>query len=404
MISYFDAKDIIEREIKGYDRKSEAIPLLQSINRVLAEEVIADTDLPPFDNSAVDGFGIRYTSEITQWNLIGEISAGNFHDYQIDPSSTVSIMTGGKLPFGVDTVIPLEDVRIDGSAIHLTQNSRFQKGMNVRKKGEDLRGGTIALKAPTLIRPQTISLLAACGKNNIRVWKNLTAGILCTGDELVDISELPTEDKIRATNLYSLLASAEDNRLNVINLGIVKDAKTDLLQSMQSALNDPAIDILITTGGVSVGKHDYLQEVLKDLGAEILFWRVNIKPGKPLLFARYRRSNKFVHIFGLPGNPVSAFVCFLLFVKPALLKLFGMTDHTSVTAVLDNSVGKKDSKRHFINGRIEYNNIESKYFVRSVGSSSSGNAASIAEANCFICLKEEQQFLDKGASVECILI
>jgi molybdopterin molybdotransferase len=312
-------------------------------------------------------------------------------------------MTGGRIPADANVVIPIEDVIEDGSGIMLIEGVGIKLRQNIRYKGDDLKSGIIAITRNTILKAQTIALAAACGKTKLKVYRKMTIGVLATGDELVNIEEEPGEDKVRATNLYSLLAGVKEINMIPSNLGVVKDDKELLLETITSALNSK-IDILITSGGVSVGKYDYLKDVFKEAGVESIFWRVNIKPGKPLFFGKFERGGKTKLVFGLPGNPVSSLVSFALFIKPALLKFYGHEDYNYHMAKLETPIKKRDSKRNFVRGRLRFDSNMNKFLVSELGSQSSGNLAGLSYANCLIIIPEEKINPEPGEEVECIMI
>jgi molybdopterin molybdotransferase len=402
MISFNEAEEILINEFNNLKLKTEQIDLLNSVNRILAEDVIADINLPPFDNSAMDGFAIHFNNSVREWEIAGELPAGNYSDIKIDDNSAVSIMTGSKLPTSCDTVIPIEDVDVKENHVHLKNDVRFTQGINTRKKGEDLLKDKAALKIFTLLKPHHIAVAASCGRSTLKVFKRLRIGVLATGDELVDIHETPSEDKIRCSNLYSLISAIKNINMHSVNFGIAKDNKQLIHDRLKWAL-DSELDILITTGGVSVGKFDYVKEVLEQLGVKIKFWKVYIKPGKPVLFGTYFNNNINTIVFGLPGNPVSSLVNFFLFVQRNIQKLFKINPGFNYFAELESDLKKTDSKRHFMRGNLTQNN-EGKYFVKKAGSQSSGNLAEMGKSNCLIIVEEERMNPRKGEIVECILI
>jgi molybdopterin molybdotransferase len=402
MLSYKEASNIIANEILKINLETEEVNLLDSLNRILAEDVFADVNLPQFDNSAVDGYAVKYNSEILKWIVIGEITAGNYNKIDVDENSAVLIMTGSKIPSACNTIIPIEDVTTEDEFVKFTGNTKYKSGQNVRKKAEDIISNELAVQRGTRILPQQISLLAACGKNKVKVFRQLKIGVLATGDELVDIHTSPKEDKIRATNLYTLLALIRQLNMIPVNYGLVKDGKDEIKVRIESALNDE-IDILLTTGGVSVGKFDYVKEVIQELGVEIKFWKANIKPGKPIVFGVFEREGKKKLIFGLPGNPVSSFVNFIIFARDNIKKLYGM-DEQKVKARLMSELHKKDNKRHFIRGSIQKDSASNQYSVSLIGSQSSGNMVGMSKANCLIIFEEEKENLTHGDFVECIMI
>lgn len=400
MINYSEALEIIKDEIEKLTLHTEEVDLLESLNRILAEDVIADVDLPPFDNSAVDGYAIIF-SDRTQWDIIGEISAGNFSSFTLTKNDAVLITTGSKLPLNADTIIPIEDVEVNGNKLSLKQNSFFKKGMNIRTQGNDLKKNEIAVHRYINIDSKTIAVLASCGKEKVKVYSKLKSAILATGDELIPINEKPEGDKLRVSNIYSLFAAMKEMNIKVINLGFTKDDKEIISQKIKTAL-ELNIDILITTGGVSVGKYDFLKEVFEEQGVKEKFWKVNIKPGKPIYFGVYEKDNKRILVFGLPGNPVSSLVNFYVFIKPAIEFILRQNEKKTITATLQNNLKKKDGKRHFSRGILFEENGEWK--VTSEFSQSSGNLVEMSRANCLIILEEEKTNPTKGELVECIMI
>ena len=403
MVSFNEALQIIEGEFLQIPKEIIEVSLNESSGFTLAEDIHADVNLPAFNNSSMDGYTINFNGNQKSWNIIGEISAGNFKDYIIDVDSAVRIMTGGKIPQGANAVVPIEDIIEDQDKFVLRDGIRIKLNQNIRFKGEDLKSGHIALSRNSLIRAQNISLIAACGKTKLKVNKKLSIGVLATGDELVDITTDPGEDKVRATNLYSLLASIKEIDMNPINLGIVKDDKVLLRNTISAALTSE-LDILMTTGGVSVGKYDYLKDVFMEVGVDAKFWKVNIKPGRPLYFGKYVKGDKTILVFGLPGNPVSSFANFTLLIKPAIQKYYGTDSMNFHRATLDTPIKKNDSKRHFIRGIIRFDSVSNKFVVKQSGSQSSGNLAGLSSSNCLIVIPEEMIDPPEGEEVTCIMI
>ncbi len=400
MNNYDEALEIIKREFREIKLLTEEHDLYDAIDRVIAEDITADIDLPPFDNSAVDGYAISYSNK-NEWKIIGEVSAGNYQTYQLKPEDAVLITTGSKIPITTDTVIPIEDVEVDGSILRLKKNVIIEKGMNIRPKGNDLQKNQIAVQKFTKIDSKVISVLASCGIEKAKVFRKLQTAILATGDELIPVNEKPTEDKIRVSNIYSLYAAVKELNQSPISLGFIKDSKELLQQKIKEVL-DTNVDLLITTGGVSVGKYDYLKEIFNEVGVVEKFWKVNIKPGKPIYFGVYSKNNSKKLVFGLPGNPVSSLVTFNIFIKPAIEYLYKLKTINSINAILNNDLKKKDGKRHFLRGILEQEGSEWK--VISKFSQSSGNLVEMSKANCLIEIVEEKRNLSKGDNVKCILI
>ncbi|MGA7838610.1 MAG: gephyrin-like molybdotransferase Glp, partial [Ignavibacteriaceae bacterium] len=399
---YEEANEIISKEFSNYKLEIEEVDLSDSTGRILAEDIYSDIDLPPFTNSAMDGFAIKFKPDTTKWKIIGEISAGNFKEYNINEGLTVSIMTGGKIPDGADTIIPIEDIIIEKDTIILKENATFRKGINIRIKGNDLLKNQIALSKNIVIKPRHIAVAASCGKSKLKVYKKLNIAVLATGDELVDITTLPGEDKIRSSNLYALLSAINEMNQTGINLGIVKDQEDEIRARITSFLNSDN-NILITTGGVSVGKYDYVKSIMEELGININFWKANIKPGKPIIFGTYNNGSGIKFVFGLPGNPVSCIVNFLIFIKNNILHLLGVEKDDLFIAELTEDLKKKDGKKHFMRGMFS-KNIEGNILVKRVGLQSSGNLAEMGKANCLIIFDEEKRELKTGEKVFCIPI
>lgn len=403
MISYTVSYQIVKNEFLKLKLEIEEVDLLNSLNRILADDVYSDINQPPFHNSAMDGFAIRFNPNIKKWKIIGEISAGNYNQFTLDDESAVLIMTGGKIPENTSAILPVEDVITDNGFVMLADGKSIKESQHIRKKGEDLSEGILALKKNQLITSNKISLLGACGKSKVKVYRKIKFGVFTTGDELIDIDGKVTEDKIRGTNLYSVISLLNECNMETLNFGFVKDDKAKIRKKLADAFNSD-IDILVTTGGVSVGKYDYLKELLIEFGTEVKFWKVNIKPGKPIVFGIWEKENKTKLVFGLPGNPVSSYVNFLIFIKPAILNFFGITPDNSVMAELTESIIKKDDKRNFFRGRLDFNLEKGKYFVKASEAQSSADMMQLANANCLIIIEEDKINPKKGEEVECIKI
>lgn len=400
MINYDEANEVIRNEFSRLLLKTEYVDILDGVDRILAGDIVSDTDLPPFTNSAMDGFALRYSEGITKWKIIGEISAGNYSNFDVGSGLAVGIMTGGRMPSQADTVIPVEDVIIENDSVRLKENGRMKKGANVRLKGSDLQKGSVALEKHTLLKPRHIAVAASCGAAKLKVFKRLKIGVLATGDELIDIEDRPDDDKIRTSNLYALLAAVSEINHEGFNLGVVRDNETDVTEKINSFLNSD-LDILITTGGVSVGKYDYVKSVMENLGIKINFWKANIKPGKPVVFGTYSKNDVTKFVFGLPGNPVSCLVNFMIFAANNIREAFGIDADNSFKAVLTEGIKKKDGKRHFIRG-LYSKSPDGEITVRRVGSQSSGNLADMGKSNCLIIFDEDKNELTSGEKVICI--
>jgi molybdopterin molybdotransferase len=403
MISYTEAYQIIQDEFLKHNLITEEVDLLSSLNRVLVEDVYSDTNIPSFNNSAIDGYAIKYSEGKSRWKIIGEISAGNYKSFRLTDDTSTSIMTGGKIPENCTAVVPIEDVKVEDNFVELTITIKLREGQNIRLIGDDIKTGQLAVEKNTMLNSKHISAAAACGKKRIKVYDKFRIAILATGDELIDIDETPEDDKIRGSNLYSLLALINEMNMHPVNLGFVSDNKTELESKIKYALESD-IDILITTGGVSVGKFDYVPEIFEKLGVSIKFRKVNIKPGKPMIFGTFNQNDHTIFVFGLPGNPVSSFVGFQLFVKKNIYNLFGVDYEDNFNADLLEDIRKKDNKRNFMRGLFKYDKELKKYVVEKLASQSSGNIVTTSKANCLIVVEEDKNFIEKGKTVECIKI
>lgn len=377
----------------------ENVRLINAVGRVLAEDIVADMDLPPFDNSSMDGFAFMSSSlkDIPgALSIIGEASAGNPFKGRVRNGQAVKIMTGGLLPKGADTVIPVERCRLLNDRV-VECLERVPRNSNIRRAGEDVAKGTGVLERGADLGPSAVGLLAALGNTTVKVSRRPSVGILATGDELVEIDRRPKKGKIRNSNSYALAALIEQCGAECKLLGIVPDKPEQIRKGILRGLSS---DILLVTGGVSVGEHDYVKEVLEDLDVEIMFWRVNIKPGKPLVFGKRRRTL----VFGLPGNPVSTSVTFLQFVRPAIEKMTGRRSGNApqLHALMDESFQKADGKRHFLRGVVW--NEKGTLRVKTAGLQSSGAIGSMARANCLIVIPEDSRTIEKGEMVEIELL
>ncbi len=376
------------------------ISLEQSLGRVLAEDIVSLENIPPFDNAGMDGFAVRsedIKSIPSKLNIVGEIPAGSIAMKSIGGGEAMSIMTGAKIPEGATAVVQVEwTEKIDD--MHVSILHRVEAGHNIRKAGLDVQKGSVLLSTGQRLRPQHVGLLASAGKRFFEVYRPAEVAILATGNELVELDKPLTEGKIRNSNAYALLALVTEAGCEPLNLGVAKDDHEKIRKKVIEGL---AADVLITSGGVSVGKYDLVMDIMKEVGVEIKFWKVNIKPGMPLVFGLYKGKP----VFGLPGNPVSTVITFLKFVKPALLKMTGHQhpeEALKLRAILESELTKSDGKRHFVRGILESRN--GSMIVRTAGSQVSNILTSVAKANCLIILPEELQVARVGEEVELELL
>jgi molybdopterin molybdotransferase len=377
---------------------TEQVALRDGIGRVLAHDLLADTALPPFDNSAMDGYAIRSADVVgataarpVTLRLVGEVAAGQVFDQPVRRGEAVQIMTGAPLPQGADGVVMLEAARLRGGLVEVFND--VPPGMHVRRAGEDIRAGQLALSAGTRIRLAHLGLLAGLGCARVGVYRLPRVAVLATGSELVEVDEPLAPGKIRNAN--SLMLGAFLRRLGIepLDLGVVVDERALIRQQLEEAAQS---DVLLISGGVSVGEHDLVKRVLRDLGMETLFWRVNMKPGKPLLFGRLRKSV----VFGLPGNPISCVVCFLEFIAPFLRRMMGASgsDDGRIAAELTRPLRKKEPRAELFTAWLEAD--QGRLSVRPTPQQGSGMLNSLATANALIVLPEEVTQREAGDLVD----
>ncbi|HEX7708466.1 MAG TPA: gephyrin-like molybdotransferase Glp [Thermoanaerobaculia bacterium] len=299
----------------------ERVPLLEADGRVLREDLFAPADMPPSDNSAMDGYAVRAADIRTateeapvELRVIGDVPAGRPADRTIEPGTAIRIMTGGWVPAGADTVVQVELTAASEKGVAIQQ--AVTAGTNIRRRGEDVRSGELLVASGTRISAAELATLAACGRTEVPVSQRPVVAIMSTGDELVEPGEAAPPGAIVNSNAHLLAALVRELGGIPRMLGIVPDSREATIEAFEHAMES---DFVLSSGGVSVGAYDYVKEALQAVGAETRFWRVAMKPGKPFLLAR--RGTALC--FGLPGNPVSCFVTFHLFVGPALRKAFG---------------------------------------------------------------------------------
>jgi molybdopterin molybdotransferase len=387
--------------------EAEVVHLQHAHGRILAEEIIAGEDIPPFDNSGMDGFALR-AEDIAQaptlLRLVGEVSAGNVLSRRVGQGEAVGITTGGQIPPGADAIIQIEWTEsVDGTSVRVMRS--IPPGHNIRRAGEDIHRGEKIFEKGRRLRAAELGVLASLGRTQVQVYRVPHVAVLATGNELVEIDQAPQQVKIRNSNSSTLLALLQETNSLPVDLGIAGDDRTKLREKIIKGLE---LDALITAGGVSVGSYDFVQEVLRDLGVEIRFWKVNIKPGMPLLFGVYKEKppkGPVKPVFGLPGNPVSAFVTFTKFVRPALRKMMGENSsekELSLEARLEHEIKTTDGKRHFMRGVLESRG--GVLTVRTTGSQASNLLTSLAKANCLVIVPETVSLLRKGDLVKVELL
>jgi molybdopterin molybdotransferase len=375
----------------------ETLGLRDALDRVLGEDVHSSVNVPSHDNSAMDGYALAGGDLPTEgeraFPVVGTSWAGRPFEGIVHSGQCIRIMTGATLPKGIDTIVMQEHVRRDGDVAVIASGHR--QGQHRRLAGEDIRAGDVAVAAGTRLMPAQLGLIASVGAGQVKVFRRPRLAIFSTGDELRGIGEPLGEGQIYDSNRYSLHGMASRLGLEVLDLGVVRDTREATQRAFEEAASKA--DAIVTSGGVSVGDADYVVETLQKHG-QVGFWKVAMKPGKPIAFGRVGRAL----FFGLPGNPVSSMVTFYQLVQPALRKLTGdrATDlPILVKASCQSRLRKKPGRLEFQRGVLE-RTVEGGYAVRAVGQQGSGVLRSMAEANCFIVLAPEQDTVQPGAEVE----
>jgi molybdopterin molybdotransferase len=296
------------------------VPLVEAAGLVLAEKVISGVDSPPYDKAMMDGYAVASNDRQSDRKIIEEIAAGSVPRHPVTPGAASRIMTGAPLPEGADAVVPIEQTELVGEAMVRLHQIDPPRGQNVMPLGASLRVGDAVLHRGAVLRPIEIAILAEVGHSMVTVTPRPRVAILPTGNELVVVGQRPDHGQIRNSNGPMLQAAAVRAGADAVELGIARDSRDELSRWVEQGL---AADVLVLCGGVSAGKFDLVPEVLASLGVERVLHKVSLRPGKPLWFGVKRDENRRVLVFGLPGNPVSSFVCFELFVRPAIAALAG---------------------------------------------------------------------------------
>jgi molybdopterin molybdotransferase len=392
MISVRDAQERILARV-GAPLAPELILLADALGRVLAAGVRAPFDVPPQDNSAVDGYAVA-SADIPptgsgRLSIVGDLPAGAVLDGPLRPGEAVKIMTGAPVPGGADTVVPVEDVEVAAGTVTV---SSATKGQNVRLRGEDVREGSTVLQAGSVLRPQDIGLLASLGIPQVLVRRRPRVAVLSTGDEVVEPGHPRRPGQIYDSNRYLLCGMLEQCGAVGLDLGIVGDDRAALEARLGEA--SASADVVVTSGGVSVGDYDLVKTVLRSLGG-IDFWQVAMQPGRPVAAGMLGAA----HFIGLPGNPVAATLAFTLFVRPLVLKLGGRREifPSGFHARAAEPMRKKAGRREYKRGIVTYR--DGAWEVRTTGPQGSGILTSLVAANCLIVVDEERGDVEPGETV-----
>ncbi|MHB8105581.1 MAG: molybdopterin molybdotransferase MoeA [Dehalococcoidales bacterium] len=418
MLSVEEALQKILNEVNVLD--TESVPIMESLGQVLAEDIVSDINVPPLDNSAMDGYAVR-SEDTTGANektpktlkVIDTVIAGGISKKEVVPGTTIRIMTGAPIPRGADSVVQFEDTddaKNKDNASNQTpeQVSVFaetEKGQNIRHAGEDTSRGKLVLKKGTVIRPAEIGLAASIGRSHVKVIRRPVVAVLSTGNELEEVDKpLPT-GKIYDSNAYSIAGLVKRYGCIPKILGIARDDEKELVKKLKQAQD---ADMLLTTGGVSMGDYDMVKDILARDG-EMVFWKVRVKPGKPLAFGKIKGKDKqgkpkSIPHLGLPGNAASCMVSFEIFVRPALLKMMGKSNlaKPTVQAIIENTVKNDAGRRIYDRAIVEKR--DGHYYARLTGPQGSGILTSMSLANGLVLIPEEVEKVNKGDTVQALML
>ncbi|MBK9926347.1 MAG: molybdopterin molybdotransferase MoeA [Anaerolineales bacterium] len=390
--------------------QTEIVPITACINRILGMDIVAADDLPLFDNSSMDGFAIRAAdssnaapaSRVTL-SVVADLPAGSTPTISLAPGQAARIMTGAQMPQGADSVIPVEDTDFNDRSpgTHAPETVSFEKivkkGENVRPRGMDVHAGDVVLKRGSILKPQDIGLLAMLGFSEVEVYKRPLIALLSSGDELLEAGAPLESGKIRDSNSYMLAALIESTYAEVLRLGIAKDTRASVQGLIDQAVQ-LNVDLILSSAGVSVGAFDYVKEVVESHGS-LNFWRVNMRPGKPVAFGEY----KGIPFIGLPGNPVSAFVGFEVFVRDTLQRLSGHSDRNRLTVrVRCEEEILSDGRESYLRAIVHEEN--GQYVANLTGHQGSGNLLSLVQANALLIIPAGVKCVPAGQEVNAWLL
>jgi molybdopterin molybdotransferase len=393
MISVDRALEIVLSRVSPLP--AEEIDFADAPGRILREDVASDTDLPPFRRSAVDGFAVRASDTASvpaRLTLVGSVPAGTYPDFAIGPGETASIMTGAPVPEGADAVQMLEQSREEGDGVVLLES--VTSGQNVAPQGAEVRQGEVVLRSGTRLDPAAVAVAATVGRTRLSVGRRPTVSVAATGDELVHPSETPGPGQIRNSNGFSLRAQCRSVGIEARYLGVAQDSEASLRAFIQRGLET---DVLLLSGGVSMGRYDLVEKVLSELGVEILVDAVALKPGKPVVFG-VGDDGKLV--FGLPGNPVSTMVTFELFVRTAFARLEGAPDPVReiLQARLLGSLSNRGPRRAYLPGWLRAGD-DGDLVAEPIPTKGSADIVAFSKANALLIVPEERDRLESEERV-----
>lgn len=371
---------------------AEYVPLLEALGRTLAGQVIAKNDLPLFDNSSMDGYAVRAEDLVTvpsTLQVVADIPAGTAPNVEIGAGQAARIMTGAAIPPGADTVVPVEDVREADSSVEVKILKRGKKGDFIRPRGEDVKTGEALLAAGHVLRPQDLGLLAGLGISRVRVIKKPRVAVFSTGDELLMPDDPIVPGKIRDMNSFTIPAMVMSLGAEPIFLGVARDTVESVREKLLLAV-EQGVDLILSSAGVSVGTHDVVKSVMESLGT-IGFWRVNIRPGKPLAYGNV----KGIPFIGLPGNPVSSLVTFEVFVRPAILKMLGQPTEAREIEVMVGEHMVSDGRESYIRVILRRGD-GGRLIAFSTGTQSSGAISSLVKADALLVIPVGVTVVNQG--------
>lgn len=390
-----EAQDIVLNAVAPLE--AEKVPLLDALHRVSAQDANASRDIPLGDNSAMDGYAVRHADVAASssqnpaiLDVLEILPAGKAPRHQITPGTAIKIMTGAPLPAGADTVVQIEHTNADDARVAIYEAPPITS--NLRRRGEDIHKGECVLRQHTLLRPAELGVLASVGQAQVWVYQRPRVAILATGDEIADPGDPDVSDKILNSNSYTLAGQVAEAGSVPVLLGVAPDRRDVIRERLASGLR---ADVLITSGGVSVGQFDYVRECLNGLDFKARFHTVAMRPGSPATFGLARH----VPVFSLPGNPVASMVTFELFVRPALLKMTGRRElfRPRIEALLQDVVEKRRGVRTFLRGVLSQDDAPPT--VTTTGPQGSGILRSMSLANCLIDIPEAAERLSPGSPI-----
>jgi molybdopterin molybdotransferase len=382
---------------------SKSLLLLQCGSRILAEPILADRDQPPFHRSTRDGFALRASDTPGHLTVVGQVRAGEqWQGSPLEPNATIEIMTGAPIPEGADAVVMIEHIERTADSIHLLTGRTIRSGENIVPQGSEARAGQTVLPPGTPIEGAEIALAASCGYSKLKIFRRPKVAIVATGDELVDLAVTPAPSQIRNSNSYCLAELIHRAGGEPIQLPIAPDRRPELEQTIRAARR---CDLMLLSGGVSMGKYDLVEEVLQTLGAEFFFTGVKMQPGKPLVFGRLPAESNLPSqfFFGLPGNPISTQVTFHCFVEPMLRAMAGagIQGPRFVQTTLAEDVAGKTGLMRILPARWTSDRIRPE--VRLVAWQGSGDLAANARANCYAVLPPDKEHFAAGDVITILL-